>query len=199
MKDHRLTVSAVAERELAPDRATWTLFVRESDDDPRAAFSRCAERMRAVAEALEEAGDVRTGRVSVASRRDPRGEETMGRVARASVVVSGPVGRAGELAAAAMDAGADEIEGPVMHTEEPEELENELLAEAVRIARSHAEAMAAAAGRELGCVLAINDRSGDGPITARLLSSRGDAAEPPVRAKPRLVSAGVRVVFELVG
>ncbi len=48
-EEDRLTVLGRASGELAPDRIEWTLIVRETDDDPRAAFARCAKRLGTLA------------------------------------------------------------------------------------------------------------------------------------------------------
>jgi len=197
--------SGTASRELAPERAEWTLGVRAADPNPRVAFDRCAERLAALAQTLAEAGEVTTGRVEVDVERERRrGEAHTRRLARATLTVAGAVERAGELAAAAMGAGADEISGPVFRVGDAEAVTAGLLADAVRDARRRAEAMATAAGRSLGRAVAISDHHSGIPYYEDdgELMSRGVAvaavAEPPVRPRPRTVSATVEVVFELV-
>ena len=78
--EDRLTVLGRATGELAPDRIEWTLIVREDDADPRAAFDRCAQRLRALAGALcDRRGHDRRGRRVHAESATPRRRAPTGR------------------------------------------------------------------------------------------------------------------------
>lgn len=92
--DDRLTVLGRAVGSLAPDRIEWTLTVREEDQDPRAAFRRCAERLRALAGGLAVA-EVTTGAVTVYEHTE-RGEHgvrkpTGRHMAQAALTASAPL------------------------------------------------------------------------------------------------------------
>jgi uncharacterized protein YggE len=196
-----LTVSATATREIPVERAEWQLAVRVVDPSPREAFARCTEKLNALAETLRGAGDVTTGRVAVDV--DPqrrRGEAHHRQIAYATLTVAGPVERAGELAEAAMNAGADEISGPQLSAADADALDDALLAEAVRAARRRAEAMAAAAGRRLGGAVALSDgtvmRDAEyGPLGWTAAAAAGG---PEVAPRPRTVRATVQAAFELL-
>jgi uncharacterized protein YggE len=203
--DDRLTVLGHATGELAPDRIEWTLIVRERDSDPRAAFDRCAQRLNALAEALAMA-EVRTGVVSVSrdldyETRRPTGDHE----AEAALTALASLDLAGEVAAQAMEAGADELRGPRLRLPDSEELVDALLAEAVLAARRRAERMAAAAGRKLGRVVSIRDSRIDEafefgelrePEVIALRAGGGERV-PAVIPRPQRLSAAVAVVFEL--
>jgi uncharacterized protein len=197
--------------ELAPDRVEWTLTVREEDADPRAAFSRCAERLRALAAGLA-AADVTTGAVTVYEHTE-RGEHGARRptgrhVAQAALTASAPLDLGGEVAAAAMEAGADQLRGPHPQLPDPAETIDALLAEAVAAARRRAEGMAAAAGRRLGRVLSVSDRRAESDdefdqelrIGSRMSGGGADYDDsvPPVIPRPQRLSVAVAVVFGLV-
>ncbi len=140
MDDDRLTVVGRAIGEIAPDRIEWTLIVRETDADPRAAFARCSQRLGGLASALGMA-DVTTGAVAVAAEyeRDREGRRPTGRhTAYAAVTAAAPLALGGDVAAAAMDGGADELRGPYVRLPDPAETIDSLLADAVNAARRRA-------------------------------------------------------------
>jgi uncharacterized protein YggE len=189
-----VTVTGSAQRAVAPGAATWRAEAVESDDDPRAAFERCSTRLNALVERLSAVGDVATEAVVVQPRFEAgaaAGAEAVG-----AVRVRAPAGRAGDVAQAAMAAGADRLHGPRFEYERESEVRGELLGEAVADARAKAERLAAAAGRRLGRVDRIEETGPEhvpGPVRAMAAT-----AEPPdVRPRELTVTATVRVVFAL--
>jgi uncharacterized protein len=189
--DDRVTVTGAASRSVAPETATWRAEAVEADDDPRAAFERCGVRLGGLVERLAAVGEVSTDAVVVQPRwRDdgPAGAEAIG-----AVRVRCPAVRAGEVAQAAMAAGADRLHGPRFEYEGERAAREELLGEAVADARRKAERLAAAAGRRLGAVRSI-DESDDREIIA--MSASGG---PDVRPREQQVTASLTVVFELEG
>jgi uncharacterized protein YggE len=198
LDDHRVAVTGQAHGEIAPDRLEWTLLVVEADADPRAAFARCAERLRMVSDALPMA-QVTTGAVAVSAQR-VKGEPTGRHEARAALTAVASLELAGEVAAAAMEAGADELQGPHLRTPGTEAVHDDLLAAAVQAARRRAERAAGAAGRRLGRALQIRDSQyfdDDYEVAHGMAMSRG-GAEPPVIPRPQRISATAAVVFELL-
>ena len=201
MNEDRLSVLGTAVGELAPDRVEWTLVVSETDTDPNAAFKRCSERLRVLTEALAE-GELTTGRVAVEDEWHTHGHKTTGRhVASGVVTAAAPIARAGELAAAAMNAGADSLQGPHALFPDGAPTHDALFGDAVRSARSTAEQMASAAGRTLGRVVSVRDPradESDGTVYASAASGGArDGEGPPVLTRPRRLSVAVAVVFEL--
>jgi uncharacterized protein YggE len=197
--DDRVTVSGLASRSVVPDTVTWRVEVMEADDDPSAAFERCTSRLNALVERLAAVGDVSTDSVRVEPRwreDGPAGTQAVG-----AVRVRCPAEGAGEVAPAAMASGADRLRGPQFEYGDAREIGEDLRAEAVDDARRKAARLADAAGRRLGAVRAIEDRGGDrlpydefedGVVE---MSARG----PDVRPRELLVTASVRVAFELEG
>jgi uncharacterized protein len=190
-----ITVTGSAERAVAPGAATWRAEAVESDADPRAAFERCSARLNSMVERLGAVGEVATEAVVVQPRFEqsaPAGAEAIG-----AVRVRATADRAGEVAQAAMAAGADRLHGPRFEYDEAGEVRGELLSEAVADARAKAERLAAAAGRRLGAVQAIEEAGPERTLPA----ARGVVmAEPPdVRPRELTVTAAVKVVFALEG
>jgi uncharacterized protein YggE len=209
MTEDRLTVIGRASGELTPDRVAWTLLVREDDADPRAAFARCSQRLRALTERLAPA-ELETGPVTVREHTE-RGEHgrrvaTGRHAATAALTATAPLELGGEVAAAAIDAGADELRGPYVRMSDPRPLVDDLLEEAVHVARRSAERMAAAAGRALGRVVSVSDGRLDSDwefsfeAQATSLHSGGgddDLEPPPVIPRPQRLMIAVTVVFAL--
>jgi len=205
--DDRVVVVGRARGELAPDRVEWVLVVRETDSDPRAAFARCSDRLRGLAGTLAMA-QVTTGAVTVAELRSPRrpdapSEPTGKHEARAALTAIAPLDLGGEVAAAAMEAGADELHGPKLLTPDAAEAIDALGAQAVKAARRRAERMAEAAGRRVGRAVSIGDHQSfddefdDAVMVRRESAGGGGDGRPPVIPRPQVLVVSVRVVFEL--
>jgi uncharacterized protein YggE len=199
VNEDRLSVLGEATGELAPDRVAWTLVVREIEGDAAAAFRRCSERLRALAQALADA-EVTTGTVSVEDEWHTHGHKKTGRhTASGSLTASAPVDGAGPLAAVAMNGGADSLRGPRALYPDEADLRDALFGEAVTNARVTAERMASAAGRTLGRVVSIRDPRADQSdgIEYAVAAGGGGDDGPPVLTRPRRLSVAVAVVFEL--
>jgi uncharacterized protein YggE len=202
VNEDRLSVLGTAEGELAADRVQWTLEVRETDAQASEAFRRCSERLHALAEALS-AGEVTTGRISVGDEWHTHGHKRTGRhVASGALRAVATLEVAGELAAAAMDGGADELHGPRPLYPDETAARDALFGDAVRNARATAEQMAGAAGRTLGRVVSVRDPradESDGAVHGVAASGGGgDDDGPPVLTRPQRLSVAVAVVFALV-
>jgi uncharacterized protein YggE len=190
--DQHVTVTGTANRAVAPEAATWRAEAVESDDDPRAAFERCSSRLNALVARLAGVGEVATEAVVV----QPRFEEgsAAGAEAIGAVRVRVDAGRAGEVAQAAMAAGADRLHGPRFEYDHASEVRGELLGEAVADARGKAERLAAAAGRRLGAVHQIEEAGPDRSLGPQ--RTMAAVSEPPdVRPRELTVTASVKVVF----
>jgi uncharacterized protein YggE len=203
--DDRLSVLGHASGEVEPDRLEWTLIVREADGDPRAAFDRCSQRLNALAGALSMA-QVTTGAAAVSPERDyETGRPTGRHEAHAALTAVAALALGGEVAATAMEAGADELRGPRLRLPDSDEIVDGLLADAVAAARRRAERMAAAAGRKLGRIVSMRDARIDEDFEftdlheAQVMSLRAGGGErvPAVIPRPQRLSAAVAVVFEL--
>jgi uncharacterized protein len=188
-----ITVTGIARREIQPDGVSWRAEAVEVDSEARPAFERCTARMNQLTETLSAVGDVATEAVSVRPERDEDTAVRTGRVeAVGGVRVRADPGRAGELAQAAMDAGADRLDGPHFVYDAAEGVRSELLSEAVADARRKAELVAEAADRRIARVHAVEEEERYHGVVE--LSSSGD---PDVRAREVSVSATLKVVFAL--
>ena len=193
MTDDRVTVTGAASRAVAPATATWRAEAVEGDADPRAAFERATLRMNALLEGLAGVGEVDTDAVVVQPRWEehgPKDAEAIG-----AVRVESPAERAGEVAQAAMAAGADRLHGP-RYVYDWQAVHEELLAEALEAARRKAERLAAAAGRRLGRVLAI-DEQGTRRVDDHGIVAFAVSETPDVRPREQTVTAELTVVFAL--
>ena len=193
--DDHVTVTGTAERAVAPGAATWRAEAVEADDDPRAAFERCSSRLNLLVERLEGLGEVATEAVVVQPRweeRGPAGAEAIG-----AVRVRAAAARAGDVAQAAMAAGADRLHGPRFEYDDAAGVRRELLGEAVADARGKAERLAAAGGRKLGPVRQIQE-SGPERTPGHFRAAAETVVESPdVRPRELTVTATVTVTFAL--
>jgi uncharacterized protein YggE len=193
MDENRLLVSGTASIGVTPDAVEWSLVVHEAGSDGRETFARCSARLRALVGALEGV-DVTSGPVAVSPEVTERGVPTGRQHARAALTAVAPLADAGELAAAAIEAGADELHGPTLHTSGIDAARDALYAEAVHAARRRAQAMAEAAGRSLGRVLSVRDSAEPAGHTVFAAA----VAAPPVIPRPQTIEVSVQVVFELL-
>jgi uncharacterized protein YggE len=192
---NEITVTGSAGRAVAPGAATWRAEAVEGDDDPRVAFERCSARLNALVQRLAAVGDVETEAVVVQPRFRRQRPEAVG-----AVRVRCPAERAGEIAQAAMAAGADRLRGPRFEYSEQDAVHEELLGEAFAHARRKAERLAGAAGRRLGAALTIREGH-DGPYEpadiVEFAAASEDPGVPDVRPREQTVTAAVTVSFAL--
>jgi hypothetical protein len=193
--DDHVTVTGAAERAVAPGAATWRAEAVEADDDPRAAFERCSSRLNALVERLGALGEVATEAVVVQPRWEERGQA--GAEAIGAVRIRAAAPRAGDVAQAAMAAGADRLHGPRFEYDDAEGVRRELLGEAVADARAKAERLAAAGGRRLGPVRAIEESGPERSTPYRALAAAEVVESPDVRPRELTVTARVTVTFGL--
>jgi len=194
VSERHVKVTGAASRTLAPDTATWRAETVETGTDARAAFERCSASLNALVERLDGVGEVATDAVVVQPRFDERGPS--GVEAIGAVRVRCAAERAGEVAQAAMAAGGNRLHGPWFHYEDEETVREELLGEAVAVARRKAERLATAAGRRLGGVLTVEE-SGDREYGVIAASAVSAAESPDVRPREQTVTSTVTVVFAL--
>jgi uncharacterized protein YggE len=188
-----ITVLGSARREVQPDGVTWRADAVEVDSEARPAFDRCTARLNQLTEKLSDVGAVTTEAVSVRPERDDEMGTRTGRVeAVGGVRVRADPERAGALAQAAMDAGADRLDGPRFVYDAAEAVHAELLTDAIGDARRKAERLAEAAGRRIARVHAVEEEDRYGAVVE--LSAH---SEPDVRARGVTVTATVKVVFAL--
>jgi uncharacterized protein YggE len=108
------------------------------------------------------------------------------------------LGRAGAVLDAASQAGANEVNGPMLTRGDREELEAKALEDAVGNARQRAEALADAAGVGLGRVTAIVEGFSGGPEPLMAPRASADvASSAPIRPGTEEIQATVTVTFAI--
>lgn len=190
----------------APDVAVAFLGVEALAPDLSAATADANDRMRRVLEALSAAGvakkDVQTSRYDIAIDRSSQSRggppPVSGyRVASEVRVTVRDVGKVGRVIDAAVKAGANASRGLTFRKEDPSPERNRALSSAVADARSKAEALAKAAGRELGEVLEISEDGGLRPLRTEGFRAMAAASDVPVEAGELQLSVRVEVAFAL--
>jgi hypothetical protein len=181
-----------------PTIAVLSLGVDTRAASARAALAANAKEMRLVIAAVKAAGgrEVRTQSVSLSQVLGPNGEPA-GFAASNVVSAIVDVDRAGAVIDAAVDAGANQVNGPTMSVADQGKLYRQALKAAVADARLSAEALAAAAGRSLGKVTSVVESGGVTPVPMFEKAAVSDAGTP-IEAGTQQTTASVTVTFALV-
>jgi uncharacterized protein len=195
-----ITVNASAEIEAVPDRAALQIGVDTQASNAKQALTQNAERVRRVIDALRQAGvakdDLQTSQVSLWPETGPDGTGVKGYRAQNSVSVELDVAKAGAAIDAAVTAGANTVSGPALSVDEREEHYRKALAEAVDAARAKAEAIAEAAGVNVGRVTAVVESAGYEEPQPYLAAARDTMeSSTPIEPGKQQISASVTVTF----
>lgn len=199
-----ITVTGLGTVKSVPDEASFTIGVQSQGSTAREALAANSEQMRRVISALRSAGvakaDIKTQDVSVSANYADEGRID-GYSARNSVLVTiRDLSQAGKVLDAASNAGANEVYGPMLSRSDEDALQAKALREAVEDARKKAEALADAAGVQLGRVTAITEGFAGGPEpyydSARVML-KGSASAAPIEPGTQDVQATVTVTFAI--
>lgn len=198
-----ITVTGTGTAEAVPDEAQFSLGVTTNGATAREALAANSDRMGRVLAALKAAGideqDIKTQDVSVGPDYDYEGKTERGYRASNSVSVHvRELARAGAVLEAASRAGANQVYGPQLSRSDRESFEADALKEAVAHARKRAQALADAAGVELGRVTAITEAPGGGPVIMEALRAKADVGAPaPIEPGTEEIQATVTVTFAI--
>ena len=194
--DRTVTVSGVGAVRSAPDRAQLSFGVESRAATAQAALAANSTAMRRLVAALREAGvdDLQTQAVSVWPNwgDDNRLE---GYIATNTVGGTVAVGRAGTAIDAAVAAGANQVYGPTLTSDEARKLYAQALDAAVDDAQGRARILAAAAGATLGHVVAIAESSA--PPQPLMEKAAATDASTPILPGQQETTANVTVTFAL--
>jgi uncharacterized protein len=196
-----ITVNASGEIEAAPDRAALQIGVDTQASNAKQALTQNAERVRQVIDALRKAGvakdDLQTSQVSLWPETGSDGTGVTGYRAQNSVSVELDVAKAGDAIDAAVAAGANTVSGPTLSVDEREEHYRKALAKAVEAARAKAEAIADAAGVNVGRVTAVVESAGDPEPQPYFAAAARDTVESstPIEPGKQQIAATVTVTF----
>lgn len=206
-----ITVSAPGEVTARPDRASTTVGVRFTRDTAGAAQGETNRVMDAVIKAVKEAGaedeQVQTVSISLSPqytyRRDRDERELTGYQSYAAIRVTTDIDTIGPVIDAAIKAGANDMSGVSFELSNREELYQQALKRAMRIARQRAQALAEAIGRPLGDIVEVREGDTQGPRpmmrgVARMEMDAAASAPTPVEAGELTVTAHVEMTVRVL-
>ena len=199
-----ITVTGVGTITSVPNEAEFSLGLQTKGETAREALAANSEKMASVLAALKSAGvdesDIKTQSISVSPSYADEGQAD-GYTAGNSVSVKiHDLSKAGEILDAASNAGANEVYGPSLTRSDQDELQAKALRDAVGDARKKAEALADAAGVDLGSVTAITEGYGGGPEPYYAEAGRASLAADkavPIEPGTQDVQATVTVTFAI--
>jgi hypothetical protein len=204
-----ISVSGTGRITLSPDLARISIGVQTEAEDAAEAVAENNSQAQAVQDALAgfdiAAEDIRTTNFSIYPRQDygPDGEiRSITYVVNNTVFVTvRDLDQIGEILGAVVAAGANNINSIQFDVADREGTNQEALKAAVENARERAQALAEAAGVELGAVQTIESFLGGGPIpmvrefAVAEVEAFGGAV--PVSPGEMEITVDVRVVFEI--
>ena len=202
----RLDVSAIGQANVAPDRAIVSAGVVQQGKTAREAMMGNATLMTAVFDELEGAGipkkDISTSQLSLQPQydyRDRRQPTITGYEARNTVTVkSDDIEQVGPMLDALVRAGVNNINQVQFTVKDPKAAKEQARADAIREAKEKAQAMAKAAGVQLGPLLSINEAnmtSGPRPIMMQAARMEMADASTPVSAGEQTLSVTVNLSY----
>ena len=163
----------------------------------KAALAANSREMRQVIDAVKAAGGRQVGTQSVSlSQVFGQNNEPTGFAASNVVSATIDIDRAGAVIDAAVNAGANQVNGPTLSVADVGKLYRQALKAAVADARLSAETLAAAAGRSLGKVTSVVEGGGTNPEPMFQKAAVSDSATP-IEAGTQQTTASVTVTFAL--
>jgi uncharacterized protein YggE len=203
----RLDVVATGEVSRVPDVARITAGVVTNAPTATAALAQNARQMAAVRQALKRAGiadrDIQTSSINLYPdyRQEPNGGNPQIIGYRASNDVSvrfRDIASAGSILDALVAQGANQINGPSLSIDKPEQALDEARVAAVAAARARAELYARATGKRVGRILAISETGGGPtPMPMQMRGAFASQASTVIEPGEQDVSVTLSVSFEL--
>src|SRR5579859_6723543 len=193
-----ITVTGNGTVNAVPDKASFDFGVQVNASTASEATDKANQQANAIIDALKSAGvsesDIQTSSVSLWPQTSSDGQTITGYQASNDVTVTTSVANAGPLVDKATAAGANTVSGPNLSVGDQSTYYAQALKLAVQDAQTQAQAIADAAGLNLGGILHItNQSSTPGPI---LYGSLGAAkASTPIEAGSQQIQATVTVVY----
>ena len=193
-----ITVGGTGTVAAVPNRADFTFGVATNGPTATAALAANARLMTKVIAAIEArgvpAGQLQTAQIALSPNRNQTGNRILNYTASNSVTARvQPLAGAGSVVDAAVQAGANQVDGPSLTAADERALSRRALAAAVADARARASALAAAAHVKLGAVRSIAEQSTTTPTPFQ----KADAASTPVQAGSVEIEADVTVTFAI--
>jgi uncharacterized protein len=199
-----VTVTGTGTIHATPDEAIISLGVQTQADSAQDAMQRNAEQMVAVFKALADlgikGGDLSTTGVNLNPNYGPNGGQVSGYTASNQVQVTvRDVGNVGKVIDAAVAAGANLTNGITFQLSDQNKGETDALQAAVDNAKTKAQALADAAGAQLGPVVTISEATAPTyPPVYVMAADAAGAATTPVNPPTLETQVSVTVVWSLV-
>ncbi len=195
-----ITVSGNGAVSATPNQAVFTFGVSTQGKTAVQALSSNSTAMQKVIDALKGAGvasdSLQTASVSLSPVTSDQGDAIIGYTASNSVTVTiASIGKAGAIVDVAVNAGANQVEGPNLTVSDQSALYDRALKAAIADARSKAQVLADASGLHVGAVSSVREEAGATPVpfdSAKALPATG----PPIEAGTQQVTASVTVTFD---
>ena len=203
----RLEVVATGEVTRIPDVASISAGVVTQAPTATAAIAQNAQQMAAVRAALRRAGiadrDIQTSSINLHPdyrHADNQPPQLTGYRATNEVSVRfRDIGNTGRILDALVAQGANQINGPMLTVDKPEEALNEARTAALRTAQARAEIYARAMGKRVKRILEVSEAGGTmrpiyrGMVADQAMAVRGTAIEPGEQT----LAVSLNVSFEL--
>lgn len=207
-----LEVTGRATVKAKPDTAMITLGVNLLEKTPDAAYSAVGDKMASVASALKAMGlkedDMKTGMLYLSAEYDwlkEGGQVLKGyRSSTTITITTQELDKVPTIIQAAVDAGANQLQGLSFTVKDPEALIEQATDEAVENAKAKAQRVARRLGVTVAGVYRISVHDGGGSVIYTASADSGSAAAPmakgasiPVFSGNAEFTASVSVVFEI--
>jgi uncharacterized protein YggE len=203
----RLDVVATGEVSRVPDIARITAGVVTTAPTASGALAQNARQMASVRQALVRAGiadrDIQTSSINLYPdyRQTPNGGNPQIIGYRASNDVSirfRDIASAGSILDALVAQGANQINGPMLGIDKPQQALDEARVAAIAAARTRAELYARAIGKRVGRIIAISEAGANIPMPMeRMRGMAASQASSVIEPGEQSVSVTVSVSFEL--
>ena len=181
---------------VVPDQASISAGVRTQAATAQAALSANADQMTKVIAALKQVGvkSIQTQQVSLYPNTDRKGNVTSFG-AQNTVTATSTIANVGKLIDAAVNAGANTVDGPNLSVGSQSALYRRALQRAVADARAKARALGGAGGFHVGRILTVSEQSSAPVPFAEATKSAGAAT--PIEPGTQDVTADVQVTFAI--
>ena len=195
-----VTVDGTGTVTAVPDQAEFDFTVQTKGTTAAAALSRNGTDTKSVITAVEGTGvpdaNIQTTDVSLDPVMSNDGTSIIGYTASDSIAVTKlSIAKAGSVVDAAVGAGANSVSGPSLTLSSQDALYDDALKAAVAQAKTKAQALADAAGRNLGDVVSIVEGGGQAPLPFAVGASAKDST--PIQPGTEDVQATVTVTYAL--
>lgn len=183
---------------VVPNEATIDAGVRTQAPTAQAALSANGDAMTKVIAALKQVGvkKIQTQQVSLFPNTDRKGNVTSF-TAQDTVTATSTIENAGKLIDAAVNAGANTVDGPSLDVAGQDALYRRALQRAVQDAHAKAKALAAAGGFHVGRILSVTEQSSSTPVDFGQAPKAASGASTPVEPGTQDVTADVQVAFAI--